>query len=867
MADFLDALGQYATNRFNQAIEPFNDPQQAINNRFNQAIEPFNDPQQAINNRLGINTATNAAPVAAPVNPQMGPTIAASQGLQPNNPLNMARPVGPTAPANTAQDNAILPSNQISPSTVAAPTAPAANQQPDQLNAPHLTSGNGPTQIPTGQGAIPPAVQNPVQAPQPAPGARVTNAIQPGANYYQSIANQESGGNPNIGYHNNGSTAYGTYGITAPAYQDVQRADPYFASKSITALTPEDQQRAAQVYTTLNGRQLQKNGIDPTDENLRLAHFLGATGAKNYLNNGTISPAAARANGGEDRVRQIIGNIQQGTAQNVSAPGAQPQANAAPVEQAQPFANEYRQINEGDPINLLTLAKSDNPAIASAAKAKLYDTFKDQKMQSDAKQIVDAKLANGQNPWPQGKSTEEGSYIKAYLFARLGLNDLATQEQEKISPTRSTMPVMLGNQHYAATYSKNGELLYAYDEAGQRVDSATFNKLAANAYGSKGLETGQTMMKDTQGNMWSHSTQKGTNQIIWTNQSTGQTQTTAPTGLTPFGQVNPVTRASISLATSAERMMLNRNDKDKAAGLTPTYSQDAIDAEKARILNGGQPQAAMTETPTATGATTPTAAAPTMAAPTAGKGEVERRGTPALESQAQAIFNGEQAMPTGMGANNARNQWISARVQEIAQQTGKPFDPTVFKNRQEVETAFTKGKQSDVVRSMNVAIDHLDTLQQASKALNNGQIPMFNDIANKFAKNTGQPAPTDFDAVKTLVGSEVAKAVAGGATALGDREEIRAEINNARSPAQLAGVIDKYQRLLAGQMNGLETQYKSGGGQRWDDKINPETKAVMDKIKKEREPKPVVPAPYSDGGKEARYQEWLKKHPEYQGTK
>jgi hypothetical protein len=38
------------------------------------------------------------------------------------------------------------------------------------------------------------------------------------------------------------------------------------------------------------------------------------------------------------------------------------------------------------------------------------------------------------------------------------------------------------------------------------------------------------------------------------------------------------------------------------------------------------------------------------------------------------------------------------------------------------------------------------------------------------------------------------------------------EINSSSSPAQLAGVVSKWQKLIAGQVNGLSDQYKSGGG-------------------------------------------------------
>jgi hypothetical protein len=284
----------------------------------------------------------------------------------------------------------------------------------------------------------------------------------------------------------------------------------------------------------------------------------------------------------------------------------------------------------------------------------------------------------------------------------------------------------------------------------------------------------------------------------------------------------------------AASKMETENTKSIAQGAGPKYSQQqiqqAFNEARDRVL-GNQPS---TEMPGAAPAsTTPTAGVTAQPMPTATPIAAPTGISPEIETAAQEVYAGRQAMPTGTGANNYRNRAIIDRVNQLAQQSGKPYDPNVFKMTQQTEKAFTTGKQGDTVKAMNVAIDHLDTLQTAANALKNGTIPVFNDIANKFAKNTGQPQITDFNSLKSIVGSEVAKAVAGGATALGDREEIRKEIDAANSPAQLTGVIEKYQKLLGGQLNGLETQYKSGGGQYWDSKLDARTVEVLNRGKKE----------------------------------
>ena len=100
-----------------------------------------------------------------------------------------------------------------------------------------------------------------------------------------------------------------------------------------------------------------------------------------------------------------------------------------------------------------------------------------------------------------------------------------------------------------------------------------------------------------------------------------------------------------------------------------------------------------------------------------------------------------------------------ARVREL----NPDYDESKWDTAKKTRQAFTTGKQGDTVRSMNVAVDHLDTLQEAANALNNGQLPLFNKIANEYRRNVGGPAITDFNGIKTIVGSEVSKAIAGGA--------------------------------------------------------------------------------------------------------
>jgi hypothetical protein len=156
------------------------------------------------------------------------------------------------------------------------------------------------------------------------------------------------------------------------------------------------------------------------------------------------------------------------------------------------------------------------------------------------------------------------------------------------------------------------------------------------------------------------------------------------------------------------------------------------------------------------------------------------------------------------------------------------------KEQAATEVAFDKGPQGNAVRAINVGVQHMGVLRDAIVALKNGNNVAFNAARQKYNQLTGSDIPTNFDAAAEFVGNEVSKAGigAGASGALADREGVKKNLSRAASGAQLFGQMNVYTGLLAGQMKGLERQYKSGKGKHWEDKVAPETKAALDNLGK-----------------------------------
>lgn len=119
---------------------------------------------------------------------------------------------------------------------------------------------------------------------------------------------------------------------------------------------------------------------------------------------------------------------------------------------------------------------------------------------------------------------------------------------------------------------------------------------------------------------------------------------------------------------------------------------------------------------------------------------------------------------------------------------------------------FTTGKGGQTLNAFNTAQSHLQVLGQAAEALHNGNSTLLNSVANNYAKVTGSPAPTNFDAVKNAVQGEIAKALTGNVT-VSEQAELQKDMNNASSPAQISGIVQKYTQLMQGKKDALHQQY------------------------------------------------------------
>jgi hypothetical protein len=143
--------------------------------------------------------------------------------------------------------------------------------------------------------------------------------------------------------------------------------------------------------------------------------------------------------------------------------------------------------------------------------------------------------------------------------------------------------------------------------------------------------------------------------------------------------------------------------------------------------------------------------------------------------------------------------------------------------------AFASGRQSDTVRSMSVAIDHLQVAEDLGKALQTGDSRALNAASAALQNQFGYEGPADFNTAKMIVSDEVTKAVAGGNLSMTERTALQNQFSTASSPEQLNGVIGTLKRLLGGQLRGLQRQYENIPGTKppFENKLSPQAKGQL----------------------------------------
>ena len=190
---------------------------------------------------------------------------------------------------------------------------------------------------------------------------------------------------------------------------------------------------------------------------------------------------------------------------NPEAPVAQPVV--APAPQAAPapvWSDRLTNAKTSDDYKSIMIDPNTPDDIRRVAAGAYSKSETDNKKREDAERKI-AEMSPTDLTRAMRSNKEEGSYIKAILFARLGLNELAKEEQQKLGAGAVFQSVVgTDGQRYTAEIGGQGEINRAFDATGKAVNNKTIAELNANAIASKGIgHAGATRIRDSEGKEWS----------------------------------------------------------------------------------------------------------------------------------------------------------------------------------------------------------------------------------------------------------------------------------------------------------------------------------------------------------------------------
>lgn len=162
---------------------------------------------------------------------------------------------------------------------------------------------------------------------------------------------------------------------------------------------------------------------------------------------------------------------------------------------------------------------------------------------------------------------------------------------------------------------------------------------------------------------------------------------------------------------------------------------------------------------------------------------------------------------------NARNPIMLQRYGQMLEKV-KAENPNwsaeMYPTIKKTVAAFAAGKEGQTVKALNTATDHLETLRELVAAQKNGNVQLFNRIANQYAANTGNPAPSNLAVAAQVIGGEIVKGIVGAGGGVGERERAEAAFSNVKSPADAEGALNTVTKLMGGQFKGMQKQYEAG---------------------------------------------------------
>lgn len=170
----------------------------------------------------------------------------------------------------------------------------------------------------------------------------------------------------------------------------------------------------------------------------------------------------------------------------------------------------------------------------------------------------------------------------------------------------------------------------------------------------------------------------------------------------------------------------------------------------------------------------------------------------ALKPQVNAIIRGLVPVPGSAGIPRSPMQ---EQLMQIVTARDPTFSPLRYEARQNVLT----GHDAPDIQALNTIPVHIDAALKAAEALKNFKFQPGNQVWNMFARVFGTTPTTDFNAFKTIVESDLARAL--GSQTIPEIQALGKNIHDAQSPDQLNKALMDYLDATHKRLNVYEERF------------------------------------------------------------
>lgn len=181
---------------------------------------------------------------------------------------------------------------------------------------------------------------------------------------------------------------------------------------------------------------------------------------------------------------------------------------------------------------------------------------------------------------------------------------------------------------------------------------------------------------------------------------------------------------------------------------------------------------------------------------------------PQIGSQVHALAVGRMQFPSAFALKTPYWQNMLSAVSRY----DPTFDAVNYNARAKTRSDFTSGKSAQTLNSLNTALGHLDTVDKAGDALQNGEMTPLNWVKNSLSPLVGYNEPGNFNTDAGLVSEELTKVYrqTGGSEA--DIQRHLQDLSVNASPEQRRGALNQIATLLQSKIKAMGDQYNQGMG-------------------------------------------------------